>query len=373
MKVLINSGRVINVFAKRDRLINAMKERGHEVSVCGYELKGKDKCREEGVGFEYIAFSRASLNPIADLKMIHDYSKIITEGKYDVVHGYTAKPNIYGSIAARLSGVKQVYPTINGLGYAFTGNSFRNKIVRTALCALYRIAFACSTAVFFQNQDDADEMVKRHVIRREKCVVISGSGIDLEAFPYKEPSNTDVFLLASRLLITKGLKEYFEAARMVKARYPRARFLLAGATDPNPDGIEKETLDEYIADGTIEYLGQVNNMPEVLAEASVFVLPSFYREGVPHANLEAMSVGRAVITTNMPGCKETVRDADQNGKGRNGFLIEPRNSKQLADKMIWMIEHPEEVKRMGIESNRYAKERFDVQIVNAIMLKTMGL
>lgn len=366
MRILINSGLVIPVFCKRDKLIKSIQAQGHEVTIGGYEIQGEKVCREYGVGFTYVPISRAGLNPIADIRTLVTYYKDIKKNKYDIVHGYTAKPNIYGSIAAKLAGVKGIYPTVNGLGYAFTGNSAKNKIVRVVISFLYKIAFACSTKVFFQNKDDAEEMIQRRIVKREKCVIIAGSGIDLECFPYSDTHNDGVFFMATRLLITKGLYQYFEAARVVKKKYPEARFVLAGALDPNPDGIKETELQKYVEDGTIEYAGVVKNMQSALKECSVFVLPSFYREGVPHAILEAMSIGRAILTTNAPGCKETVN-------GKNGFLIEPKNSEELAEKMLWMMEHPGEVRKMGKESYNYAVEKFDVEIVNSVMMNTMEL
>ena len=320
--------------------------------------------------------ARAGMNPISDLKVIKTYYEVIKAGKYDLVHSYTAKPNIYGSIAEKKAGVKRIYPTVNGLGYAFTNDTstgFKSKIVRVVTSALYKIAFNCATKVFFQNADDADEMVRRKLVSREKCVVISGSGIDLDMFPYSEMSVEPMkFMIATRLLVAKGVREYFEAARMVKKVHPEVVFQIAGALDPNPDGIKQEELDSYIEDGTVEFLGYVD-MTKALIDCSVFVLPSFYREGVPHSVLEAMGIGRAVITCNTPGCKETVRDADDSGKDKNGFLIESKNSQILAEKMIWMIEHPDDVKAMGKESRKYAEERFDADIVNRIMMETMGI
>ena len=217
-----------------------------------------------------------------------------------------------------------------------------------------------------ENSDDAAELVRRGVLPQEKCVVIAGSGIDLNTFPYSEVCQENTFFLATRLLVTKGVRTYFEAAKIVKEKHPEAKFYLAGSLDPNPDGINKDELDQYVQDGTVEYLGVVKDMPAALKEYAVFVLPSYYREGVPHAILEAMSIGRAIITTDAPGCKETIN-------GKNGFLIEPRNSEQLAEKMIWMIEHPAEVKQMGMESRKYAEEKFDVEKVNQVMLETMGI
>lgn len=375
-KIMMNSGRIKVFFTTRRKLVNSIKEQGYEITIGGFEKENKHLCDENEVNFAYIPFARAGLNPFADLKVIKLYEKIIRQEKFDIVHSYTAKPNIYGSIAAKRAGVKKIYPTVNGLGYAFTDDTsdgMKSRIVRMITSRLYKKAFSCATKVFFQNADDADEMVKRKLISREKCVVISGSGIDLDMFLYSEMSVEPItFMLATRLLVTKGVRNYFEAARIVKKKHPEAVFQLAGALDPNPDGIKQEELDDYIRDGTIEFLGYVD-MTKALCDCSVFVLPSYYREGVPHAVLEAMGVGRAIITCNTPGCKETVRDADDSGKGKNGFLVEPKNSQMLADIMIWMIEHSDEVKTMGLESRKYAEDRFDVEKVNKVMMDTMGI
>lgn len=375
-KIMMNSGRIKVFFTTRWKLVNSIKEQGYEITIGGFEQENKHLCDENEVDFAYIPFARAGLNPFADLKVIKLYEKIIRQKKFDIVHSYTAKPNIYGSIAAKRAGVKRIYPTVNGLGYAFTDDTsdgMKAKMVRMITSCLYKKAFSCATKVFFQNADDADELVRRKLISHEKCVVISGSGIDLDMFLYSEMSVEPItFMLATRLLVTKGVRNYFEAARIVKKKHPEAVFQLAGALDPNPDGIEQEELDEYVRDGTIQFLGYVD-MTKALHDCSVFVLPSYYREGVPHAVLEAMGVGRAVITCNTPGCKETVRDVDDSGRGRNGFLVEPKNSQMLAEKMIWMIEHLEEVKEMGIESRKYAEDRFDAEKVNRIMMQTMGI
>ena len=377
MKIMMNSGRISPFFTTRMRLIDSVQKAGWDVTVTGYEIEKKNLCDEHNTGFFEIPFARAGLNPISDLKVIRRYESVMKKERFDIVHSYTIKPNIYGSIAAKRAGVKGIFPTVNGLGYSFTNEesgNFKSKMVRLVVSYLYRKAFSCATKVFFQNADDAGEMVRRGIIDRDKCVVISGSGIDLESFPYSRASMLPMkFLLATRLLITKGVRTYFEAAKIVKEKYPEVIFELAGGLDPNPDGIQKEELDSYTADGTITYLGHVDNMAKALTECSVFVLPSFYREGVPHAILEAMSTGRAIISTQSPGCKETVRNVDKNGKGLNGFLIEPKNSAQLANAMIWMIEHPEEVKQMGAESRRYAEDRFDVEKVNKIMMESMGI
>lgn len=377
MKILMSSGRVTPFFSARLRLLDSIKDKGWDVTVSGYEPDGKELCDKHGTGFYEIPFERAGMNPLKDFKIIKLYQKIMSDEKFDVVHSYTIKPNIYGTIAAKRAGIQKIYPTVNGLGYSFTegGNSgFKSIIVRVVVSKLYKKAFSYATKVFFQNYDDADLMVRKGIISRDKCVIISGSGIELPAFPYSDVSVAPVtFLIATRLLITKGVRTYFEAAQIVKMNYPEAKFLIAGGLDPNPDGITEDELRKYTDSGIVKYLGHVDNMPKILSDCSVFVLPSFYREGVPHAILEAMSTGRAIITCNTPGCRETVRKADENGKGENGFLVEPKDSQMLAEKMIWLIEHPDDVKRMGAESRRYAEERFDVEKVNAVMMNTMGI
>ncbi len=365
MKVLINSGLVAPVFKKRSALINQIKTK-NSVTVSGYETGVEKLCKKNGVSYEFIGMSRAGINPIKDLKTLISYYKLIKKNKYDIVHSYTAKPNIYGSIGAKMAGCKQIYPTVNGLGYAFTGNSIKNKMVRFTICILYKIAFTCATKVFFQNPDDANEMIKRKVVSSKKCVVISGSGVDTNEYEFCSLKKYDVFFLASRLLITKGLREYFEAATIVKRKYPNVTFLLAGDFDPNPDGITKEELEKYTKNKTVEYLGVVKDMVEALQDCTVFVLPSYYREGIPHAVLEAMSIGRAILTTDSIGCRETIN-------GKNGYLVKPKDAKDLANKMITMIKNKEETKQMGIESRKYVEQRFDVKIVNKNMLETMHL
>lgn len=361
----------------RRRLCASLQEKGYNITVSGYTKVSGELLKKYKTRYTYIPLSRAGITPVQDIKVLMAYYKKIKEEQYDIVHSYTAKPNIYGSIAAKFAGVKKIYPTVNGLGYAFTDvNTGRLKasIVRFMISLLYKLGFSCATKVFFQNKDDAGELVKRKIVDRKKCVVISGSGIELDAYPYRECHVTQmVFLIATRLLVAKGVREFCEAARIVKNKYPDAVFWLAGALDDNPDSISREELDSYVREGVIEYLGMVEDMPALLEKCSVFVLPSFYREGIPHVILEAMSVGRAVITTNSSGCKETVRGVDSTGKGSNGFLIPPKNSKILAEKMIWMVSNPDKVKKMGVESRKYAEMRFDVELVNKKILQTMGI
>ena len=377
MKIMMNSGRIGVFFTTRFKLVQAIRDKGYDVTIGGYEQEKKNLCVENDLRFAFIPFSRAGINPIADLKTIRYYEKIMKREKFDIVHSYTAKPNIYGSIAAKRVGIKRIFPTVNGLGYAFTdedNTGIKKRIIRFISLRLYKQAFSCATKVFFQNPDDADEMIRRGTVSRDKCIVIDGSGVDLEKFPYVEPSTNPMhFLMATRLLISKGVRTFLEAAKIVKEQYPDVEFTLAGSLDPNPDGIKKNELNPYIEQGVITYLGHVVNMPMTLSNCSVFVLPSYYREGIPRAVLEAMSTGRAIITCNTPGCRETVHHANSSGQGINGFLIQPKNPWQLVEKMIWMIQNPKLVEQMGMESRKYAEERFDVSKVNRQILEEMGI
>lgn len=367
MKILVTSSFIPNEFSKRSRLLAQMRGRGHEVTVAGHEPGGADACRALGIKFALIPLANGKLNPFSDLRTFFQYYRLIKKERFDVIHSYTAKPNIYGSIAARLAGVRHIYPTVNGLGYAFIDrHGVKNRALRLVMSCLYKISFACAAKVFFQNPDDVAEMVRRGLVSEKKCVVVPGSGIDLEAFPYAEPGPDNVFLFAARLLLSKGIRTYASAARIVKRPHPEARFLVAGAMSPNPDGLTAEELEHYIGYGTLEYIGEVEDMPAVLAGCSVLVLPTYYREGIPHVLLEAMSTGRAILTTNVPGCRETIN-------GENGFLVEPKNEAALAEKMLWLLEHPGAVHEMGRKGREYAQRCFDVEKVNALILETMGM
>ena len=373
---MMNSGRIGIFFYTRKKLVEMIQNAGWEVIIGGYEKEKEHLCKENNLKFAYIPFSRAGMNPFADLKVIKRYRDYIREEHIDIYHSYTAKPNIYGCIGAKKAGVERIYPVVNGLGYAFTDSGsagLKARLVKFITCKLYKKAFKCATKVFFQNPDDMEELAGRKLVDRDKCVLVPGSGIDFDMFPYSKAScEPFVFLMATRLLVTKGVRDYLEAARAVKKVHPEVSFKLAGAIDPNPDGISEKELKSFIDDGTVEFLGFVD-MKDALKDCSVFVLPSYYREGVPHAVLEAMGVGRAVITCDSTGCRDTICNPDSNGKGTNGFLIAPKNVSALAEKMNWMIEHPSEVIQMGDAGRKYAEDKFDAEKVNKLMMETMGI
>ena len=366
VNIMINSGRTAAFLSTRERLVCSLVEEGHNVVLTGYQAGYEMELNSLGVKFVRVPMDRSGLNHFADLRLLKEYYHLIKENDIDIVHSYTIKPNIYGSIAAWLAGVEEVYPTLNGLGYAFTGDGVRGRVVRAVASIFYLIAFRCSKKVFFHNKDDIDFIVAHRLIDREKCVQIDGSGIDLESFSAEDMPIEISFVLISRLLKSKGILEYAEAARIVKRTHKNVVFNLVGPTDPNPSGIQLSDIQPYIEDGTLLYHGPQEDIRSFLKDSSVVVLPS-YREGLPHSLLEGMATGRAILTTDVPGCKETTIE------GENGFLVPARDVEALANRMCWMVENPEKTREMGKVSLKIVKERFDVDKVNSTILSAMDL
>ena len=374
MRVLINNGCLSDIFfMHRHQLMDRMKENGCKIYLTG--MRNKEYFLKKKTDYQYYDFDvpASGISPVSDLKLILSYRKFVRRHHIDMVHSYTAKANIYGSIGARLGGVREIYPVVNGLGYVYTEDARRPGYVKKLMNLLYRLAFLCAKKVIFQNKDDALEMQRNHTIPADKCVIISGSGIDVNDYDYCPIYDRNTFLMGSRLMFSKGVMTYCEAARIVKKKYPNAQFLLAGSFDSGPDGIKNEHIQEYIDRGDVVYLGYVKNLKEVIRKCAVFILPSYYREGIPHSLLEAMSIGRAIITCDSPGCRETIKNIKEDGKGENGFGIPPKSIDALTDAISWMNKHPDAVKQMGIESRKYAEERFDVNKVNNTILETMGI
>ncbi|MGH6943225.1 MAG: glycosyltransferase family 4 protein, partial [Geminicoccaceae bacterium] len=295
--------------------------------------------------------------------------KILGRLRPDLVLGYTPKGVIYGAGAARLAGIPRIYTMISGLGYPFIeGRELKRRLLKRTMLALYRRSLAYSRAVFFQNRDDLDEFRRLRLISDRQTVVrVEGSGVDTEHFAAAPvPEGPPAFLLIARLLRDKGIFEYVEAARRLRARHPDVAFRLLGPADDHPNAIGPEQLDSWRKEGVIEYLGETSDVRPYLSSSTAYVLPS-YREGMPRTVLEAMSMGRAVITTDVPGCRETVVP------GHNGFLVPLRDGAALADAMERFILQPDLTVAMGARSREIALERFDVRRVNAVMLRTMEL
>lgn len=373
-RVVVIGNQAFSLLNFRSPLIQAMVERGHEVLALAPDYDDKTKERIKALGAVPIDYylSRTGLNPFQDAYTFLQLFFLLRKLKPDVVLSYAVKPVIYGTLAAWLARVPRRFALVAGLGYVFTSTREQErvtkKLLRKLVSLLYREAFHRATRVFFQNPDDLQEFYLRGLAKREKSVLIGATGVDMKAFSPTPPvQNPVTFLLVARLLREKGIYEFVEAAKRIKSKYPNTRFLLVGGLDSNPGSIKREEVEDWVKEGIIEWPGHVEDVRQWISQASVFVLPSFYREGVPRSIQEAMAMGRPVITTDAPGCRETVID------GINGFLVPVQDVEALAQAMERFIQKPELIEKMGKESRRIAEERFDVHKINARFLRELGL
>jgi len=373
MRIVIVGGYAPSLLNFRGPLMAAIQSRCHEVIAIAPRDEATEKVRTElanlSIAHESIKLARGGLNPWQDLASIRQFQKVFGRLRPQVVLAYTAKPVIYSGMATRRVGSIRFFPLITGLGYAFMeGGGFKRRLVRGVAEQMYRRSLAGAETVIFQNPDDERLFRERKLIPGiVPSARVNGSGVDLEAFPTQPLPQAPIFLMVARLVADKGVREYLEAARIVRQRYPQAIFRLAGGLDPNPAGIGQQELQSWVEAGVIEYLGVVRPIQETLATCRFYVLPS-YREGTPRSVLEAMATGRPIITSDAPGCRETVEH------GINGLLIPPRDAGALADAMIQLIESSDEgVQRMADASLSLVREKFDAQKVNQQMMEVMGL
>jgi len=319
----------------------------------------------QDIGVEYrpITLQRNGFNVIHDIKTFFDLRHLLNVQKIDTVFAYGVKLVIWGGLSSRLKGVP-FFALITGLGYSFQGESVQRRILTALVVFLYRVALRKSKFVFFQNKDNQDVFIKYGIIPLHKTCVVNGSGVNTNKFElFKLPGVKISFLCVARLLGEKGLREYAAAASIVKREYPDVSFSLVGPVDASPDSISLEEVlrwKEYV-----DYKGPTNNVKEFIKSCHIYVLPS-YHEGLPRSTLEAMSMGRAVITTTAAGCKETVID------GVNGFTVPIKSIDKLVEKMTWFIENRDKIKTMGIESRKMVEDKFDVHKVNNKILDVMG-
>ena len=367
--LLIIAGNARSLVANRGRLIAELKTRGRRVAAAVPLADWRPEVEQLGIDLHPIGLRRSTTNPLADLRLLAELRALMCRLQPRAVLGYTAKPVIYGSIAARLAGVPRVYAMITGLGHAFISAEQGRDGLRRVVSALYRTGLSRCDRVFFQNPDDQQEFIAAGILREpEKATRIHGSGVDLAYYSRQPlPTGAPLFLFIGRLLTEKGIGEFVAAARSLRGRWPEARFVAVGPHDPSlPHAVTAAEIRDWQAEGSVEFVGGVVDVRPWLAACSALVLPS-YREGTPRAVLEAMSTGRAVITTDAPGCRETVVD------GCNGFLVPPRDAGALAAAMEQLLAGPALLDVMGAESRRRAGERYDVDQVNQVLIEAMGL
>lgn len=366
-KFLLISPKNRTAYNFRGELIEEIRSQGYKVIVTGPNQEHVDRIEALGARFVEIPMNKNGVNPLADLRYMYRLYKLMRREKPVCTLGYTIKPVIYGAIAARLAGVRNIHSMITGAGYLFISGSLKAKILKQISFVLYRIGLACADKVIFQNPDDRKEFVVHKLVKSAKCHTVNGSGVNMQKFlPTPLPDRITFFMLG-RLLYSKGVMEYLEAAETVKARYPQVRFILLGniVTDMQ-DGISAEQIASYTEKGIVELLGETDDVIRYYSQCSVFVLPS-YREGTPRSVLEAMAMRRPVITTDTQGCRETVIN------GENGYLVPIKDPIAIAAAMEHFIMHPERIEVMGQKSLELCKEKFEVSKVNARMMGIMGV
>ncbi|KRP58504.1 glycosyltransferase family 4 protein [Pseudomonas trivialis] len=359
----------------RGPLVDALRAQGQEVHVAAPDMPfGSDvrvHLEQKGVVVHEIPLRRVGMNPFSDLMTLFALCKLMRDIKPDSVLAYTVKPVIYGLLAARIMKIKRRFALITGLGYAFQSEDNQavssRGMLKILVQRLYALSLSFATRVFFQNPDDEALFRYLHLISVDTpSTIVNGSGVDVNDFNVASFPEHLSFLLIARLLGDKGIREFVSAAREVKSTRADVKFRIVGWIDENPNAILREELDAWIAEGTVEYLGRLKDVRPAIASSSVYVLPS-YREGTPRTVLEAMAMGRAVITTDAPGCRETVVD------GVNGFLIPVKNVDKLTAAMLKFAENPHLVSMLGRKSRELAELKYDVKKVNAAMLQGMGI
>jgi glycosyltransferase involved in cell wall biosynthesis len=369
MKIAAFSSHGPTLCKVRGAMLGAMVQAGHTV------IASAPDCTEEmvadlarlGVHYKKLPLVRRGLNPLWDISYLASVYRFLRRENPDVCFFTTIKPVIYGSFAARAAGIERTYSLITGLGYTFIAGTTAARGLSLITNILYSRALRLNRLVFFQNPDDRDLFTERRLVDPTKSRVVNGSGIDLQEYPQlRIPPGPPAFLMIARLLRSKGVHEFLLAAERIKSRHPECEFRLVGSPEKGPDSIPQSDIEDRARRGIIEYVGEVRDVRPEIARCTVYVLPS-YREGIPRSVLEAMSSGRPVITTDVPGCRQTVQP------GVNGLLVPPFDSEALAKAMEHLLRNPTLIEPMGRASRKIAAEKFDVREINSELLGEMQL
>jgi glycosyltransferase involved in cell wall biosynthesis len=358
-RILFVDNDVNSFYSYRIEMARATRDSGFDVHVACPPGKAVDILRREGFTFHPIPMTRSGLMPWKELGTIKTLYRLYRQVRPDLVHHLRLKPVLYGGLAAYAARVPAVVGLLTGLGYVFTAETGKARMIRKAVVASCKIAFRRSNQrVIFQNPDDRSVFVQNQILPSHKTVLIKGSGVDVKTWvPTPEPDGTAVVVLAARMLLDKGIVEFVEAARSLRASGVSARFVLVGETDPgNPTAVSVDQLRRWADAGHVEWWGKRDNMQEVLAQSHVVCLPSL-REGVPKVLIEAAACGRPIVATDAPGCREIVRH------GKNGLLVPVKNSTALADALRVMVQNPDVRHTMGRKGREIVVEEFSSERV----------
>ena len=353
----------------RGQLIKALCDKGIQVFTLAPNFDDETRMAVQSLGAIPIdcSMSRVGMNPFVDILSTWQLARLLKRIHPDIVLNYFIKPVIFGSLAAKWADVPYRIALIEGLGFIFTpsptGFSLARRVLKRLVMLLYKLGLSCADKVIFLNPDDQNEFIAARLLPASKTFLLGGIGVDLNKWPFTHPVVEPLtFLMVARLLREKGVEDYVNAARIVKKINPQVRFILLGDLDENPGAITRSEVQAWYDEGIVEWQGHVPVQPW-LVQTSVFVLPSSYREGVPLSTQEALAMGRPVITTDVPGCRQTVAD------GVNGFLVPVHSPELLAEKMMAFMQHPELITSMGLASRQLALEHYDICKVNQRLIQ----
>jgi glycosyltransferase involved in cell wall biosynthesis len=362
----------VSIINFRGPLVREMVQRGAVVYALAPDYDESTRAGVRALGAVPVdaSLSRAGMNPLRDACDTILLARQLRSLKLDTTFAYYIKPVIYGTLAAALAGIPHRFAMIEGAGYVFTDQAkptLRRRLLRHMVSTLYRAALSRAGHVFMLNPDDRALFVNARMVSEDKVQLLNGIGLELAHYaPAALPAGAPLFLFIGRMLREKGIHDFIAAAREVKNCHPDVRFVVLGEIDANPGSLAEADVRSWVAEGIVEWPGQVADVRPWIALASVFVLPS-YREGLPRSTQEAMAMGRAVITTDVPGCRSTVQH------DVNGFIVPVRDPQALAAAMQKFISKPALTVSMGEASLTFARARYDVHKVNDVILEAMGL
>lgn len=334
-------------------LAKALKNKGHEVVLLSPHDEFTQFLLDEGFRWVHFPLKPRGKNIFQELRSIAFMVSFYRQEKPDLVNHFTPKGVIYGSIAAKLAGLAMIFNTITGLGYVYSGKS--NDLLRILVTNLYRITLK-NTTILFQNEDNRNLFIEKNIADPQKCLLIPGSGIDMDRFKISpEPDGIPVVILSSRFVEEKGIRYFVEASQILKLRQATIRFVLVGKPEEDqPTSISHTEITHWINEGLIEWWGWHNNMEQIYPLAHIVCLPTYYMEGIPKSLIEAAACGKPLVATNVPGCREIVRN------GENGFLVPPRNAAALADAIEQLANDRSLREKMGEKSRALAIEFFSM-------------
>lgn len=365
------TSQAFSLYNFRGSLIREMVDQGVQVYALAPDYDDKSRRAVSELGAEPVDcfMSRTGMNPLLDFFGLWKLSRQLKQLELNATLAYFIKPVIYGTLAAAYANVPKRYAIIEGAGYVFNDSehiSFKRKVLRFIVTQLYSWSLNYADRVFLLNRDDQQLFINEGMVNANKVDLLNGIGVDLQYFVSRPcPVSFPSFIMVGRLLRDKGVYEYVLAAKIIKKLYPECQFYLVGDVDLNPASVNKAELQTWVQEGLLIWPGQVEDVRCWLECASIFVLPSYYREGIPRSTMEAMAMAKPIITTDAVGCKETVED------GVNGYKIPVRDSNALATAMLRFIAEPESVTCMGIASRRMAERKFDVKNINQRILSTI--